>query len=217
MSYIMPGGLGRTWAMVALRDDGDDGHPTQYQSATPSTHASAMIMAMKQMAMMNDMYVHIALGRTCRALHQQLQMGLTLARNLSSAVLSYPDGMCMACTDFGLASCSPRQKKCQCCGQNVCEYCVALTNPWICERCSERIEIPGCQSMRCWLTQQLWEQLIPTYEIYKDFDFSFQLITLSGNLVMDRSQPDKQVAVLIHTVWDASNLGTVWNKINYHS
>ena len=84
MSYIVSGGLGRTWAMVALRDDGDHGHPTQYQSATPSTNASAMIMAMKQMAMMNDMYVHIALGETCRALHQQLQMGLTTARNFSN-------------------------------------------------------------------------------------------------------------------------------------
>ena len=70
--------------------------------------------------------------------------------------------------------------------------------------------------MRCWLTQQLMEQMNPTYEIYKDFDFSFQLITLSGNLLMDRYQPDKQVAVLIPTAWGES-LNLAWDRINYHS
>ena len=70
--------------------------------------------------------------------------------------------------------------------------------------------------MRCWLIQQLEEQMNPTYEIYKDFDFSFQLIMLSGDLLMDRYQPDKQAAVLIPTAWGES-LNVVWDRINYHS
>ena len=131
MPYIMHGKLGRTWAMVALRDE-DGGHPHQYQAATPSTHASAMIMAMKLMALMNDMYVHVSLGETCRALHQQLQMGLTTARNYSmDFFFSFcPGGMCGECAGYGLANCSQRRRLCQHCEEYACEDCVALTNPW---------------------------------------------------------------------------------------
>lgn len=213
MSFLKQ--LGNTWWEISVGDQ--CGY--HYHATLPATQASAMIVAMRHMSLMDNIQAWVVIGKTCRALHQQLSMVLTMMHNchkrlfVKSGHARPGPRACSTCGGYSLQRCSRRFHLCEDCDQPTCEDCVTLSkHSWQCVGCPLENEIPQCDSMRMWLIDELDEVMYDLYEKY-DVKFDFNLITLAGEVVRDEQR--RQVAP-VHTSW-ASSFGCTWDSVYYYT
>ena len=176
-----------------------------------------------------DLGSYAMLSQSCRAMQWQLAASMTVVRNHASGYFirsPLPFGACSNCSGYGddlrgfdslgRRRCFP----CDCCEELVCEHCVCLASfgrdgveptSWVCF-CLHDDEDPLCtvESVRSWLCELADARMLGVYKDY-DFEFFFQIITLSGEMVRDEQN---RLCTVLHTSWKSS-FDRVWDAVYY--
>ena len=191
----------------------------------PATLETVLLAAVSEFG---DLGSYVGLSQGCRAMQRQLAASMIVVRNhVRSYFVSNPVrlGVCSCCSGYGddLDAAHPlggrRCFPCDRCEELVCEHCVCLATfggdgveptSWMCFGHVDEDPVCTVEHVRSWLFELAADRLLDVYKEY-DFDFFFQIITLSGEVVRDEQN---RPCTVFYSSW-CSSFDRVWNAV-YH-
>ena len=173
-----------------------------------------------------DLRSYAMVSQASSGMHRQLSASITVVRNLEGNGFpssSTPLGLCFWCSGFGDDLGYAHGSKwfsCDLCQELVCEHCVVLASfggdgvqptSWVCARHRQEVDsVCTVEPVRWWLFELVDARMQYVYMDY-DFEFFFQIIALSGEVV--RNDQDRPCAVL-KSSWKSS-FCRVWAAVHH--